>query len=545
MSELPWMGLGISSNLDSRHVPHPYRLREEHPSLFDYVEYSAPLSLAEARRDASLFSELWRQRSEVPVLFHPVHLNLYGPTLESADNLRDLAEHLSYVGSPWVSNDVAWWHQGGQPFPAYFYLPPPFDRRGLDDCTAHAQHVQASIPVPLLLENPAVIACRGEMHVLDFMAELHRRTGSDLLLDIGHLFSYQLTRGLPISSGLDGFPLESVVEIHIAGGLVTSRGERRYYVDDHTQPVRDELLDILETLIPRCPRLRAVTFEAEGQPADVVVSLFRRLRPLIPRRRQDGALVQAVTERHPSPGAPSAEPWDVFDRAYGRRDELVDPSGAAAELDFRLAVIAWEVEKRWPLSRLLLAGSRGELARFAASSEFRGVFESPGKDLTRAFPAFARRRLREAPDDGAAAVLAFETWLNQAPSPPAAVPKPGCIALANGVSVKTFPIDLSELQFAASSVKKHLLRRAWATGIVEDGVLETLRQVARRAPSRPWTVATRRRGPSVELVSLTSELIEVLEIASREGGRAEIGQTDRSAAVVREALRLGLVTLTE
>ncbi len=125
------------------------------------------------------------------------------------------------------------------------------------------------------------------------------------------------------------------------------------------------------------------------------------------------------------------------------------------------------------------------------------------------------------------------------------MPKPGCIALANGVSVKTFPIDLSELQFAASSVKKHLLRRAWATGIVEDGVLETLRQVARRAPSRPWTVATRRRGPSVELVSLTSELIEVLEIASREGGRAEIGQTDRSAAVVHEALRLGLVTLTE
>ena len=544
MSELPWMGLGISSNLDSGDVPHPYRLRAEHPSLFDYVEYSAPLSLAEARRDASLFSELWNQRSKVPVLFHPVHLNLYGPTLESADDLRDLAEHLSQVGSPWVSNDVAWWHEAGQPFPAYFYLPPPFDRRALDDCTAHARHVQASIPVPLLLENPAVIACRGKMHVLDFMAELHRRTGSDLLLDIGHLFSYQLTRGIPISSGLDGFPLESVVEIHIAGGLVTSRGQRRYYVDDHTQPVRNELLDMLEMLIPLCPRLRAVTFEADGQPAEVAVSLFRRLRSLIPRRRQDGASVQAAVERPQSPALPSAEPWDVFDRAYGRLAELVDPKGAASELDFRLAVIAFEVDRRWPLSRLLLAGRPDELSLFAASSEFRSVFESPGKDLSRAFSAFARRRLREAPDDGAAAVLAFETWLNEVPSPPPAVPKPGCIALASGVSVRTFPIDLSELQFAASSVKKHLLRRAWATGIVEEGALETLRQVARRAPSRPWTVAARHRGRSVEAISLTDELIEVLRIASR-ADRAEIGPTDRGAAAAREALRLGLITLAD
>jgi len=539
------MGLGISSNLDSRAVPPPYRLLEEHPSLFDYVEYSAPLSLAEARRDASLFSELWNQRSKVPVLFHPVHLNLYGPTLESADALRDLAEHLSQVGSPWVSNDVAWWHQAGQPFPAYFYLPPPFDRRGLDDCTAHALHVQASIPVPLLLENPAVIAWRGDMHVLDFMAELHLRTGSDLLLDIGHLFSYQLTQGIPISSGLDGFPLESVVEIHIAGGLVSSRGQRRYYVDDHAQPVRNELLDMLQMLIPLCPRLRAVTFEADGQAAEVAVSLFRRLRPLIPRRRQEGASVQVVVERHQPPGAPSAEPWDVFDQAYGRLAEPVDPTGAAAELDFRLAVIAFEVDQRWPLSRLLLAGRREELSLFAASSEFRSIFEGPGKDLNRAFSAFARRRLREAPDDGVAAVLAFETWLIETPSPPPAVPKPGCIALANGVAVRTFPIDLSELQFAASSVKKHLLRRAWATGIVEDGALESLRQVARRAPSRPWTVATRHRGRTVEVINLTDELIEVLGVASGEGRRAEIGPTDRRAAAAREALRLGLITLTD
>ncbi|MGZ3458866.1 MAG: hypothetical protein ACXU86_10240, partial [Archangium sp.] len=52
---LPWRGLGLSSNLDAADPPHPYRLLAESPGLFDFVEYSAPLSLAETREHASLF----------------------------------------------------------------------------------------------------------------------------------------------------------------------------------------------------------------------------------------------------------------------------------------------------------------------------------------------------------------------------------------------------------------------------------------------------------------------------------------------------------
>ncbi|HZH02176.1 MAG TPA: DUF692 family protein, partial [Myxococcaceae bacterium] len=189
---LPWLGLGLSSNLDAGDRPHPYRLWDAAPGLFDYLEYSAPVALDEARAQASLFEEMWRRRNEVPVLFHPVHFNLYGPELEGEDALRAMSEHARAVGSPWVSNDVAWWHVGGEPFPGYLYLPPPLNRGGLDACAAHALHARDVLEVPLVLENPAVTALRGEMHVLDFMAELHRMTGCDLLLDVGHLWSYQL-----------------------------------------------------------------------------------------------------------------------------------------------------------------------------------------------------------------------------------------------------------------------------------------------------------------------------------------------------------------
>src|SRR5262245_9995150 len=122
---LPYLGLGLSSNLDLTDRPRPYALWDASPGLFDYVEYSAPLSLEEARAEASLFPEMWGRREQIPVLFHPVHLNLYGPDLESTDALEALDRHVRAVGSAWVGNDVGWWHVSGRPFPGHQYIAPP------------------------------------------------------------------------------------------------------------------------------------------------------------------------------------------------------------------------------------------------------------------------------------------------------------------------------------------------------------------------------------------------------------------------------------
>ena len=133
------------------------------------------------------------------------------------------------MGSAWVGNDVAWWHAGGRFFPGYRYVAPPFTAAGLADTAAHVEHVQQALDRPLALENPAVVALRGELHVLAFLAALHERTRAPLVLDLGHLLSYQLAAGLPPDAGLDGFPLDRVIELHLAGGIVTKRDGRRFY----------------------------------------------------------------------------------------------------------------------------------------------------------------------------------------------------------------------------------------------------------------------------------------------------------------------------
>ncbi len=551
---LPWRGLGLSSNASAADRPHPYRLLDQNPGLFDYVEYSAPLSLEQAGNEASLWPLMMERRPQVPLLFHPVHLNLYGPELEPPDRLQQLAEHLTFVGSAWVGNDLAWWHHRGQPFPGYLYLPPPLDASGLADCAAHVQTVQAAVGVPLLIENPVVIACDGPLHVLDFVAELHHRTGAPLLLDLGHLLGHQLARGLPLDSGLDGFPLDKVVEIHIAGGQVSERGERRFYLDDHSQPVREELFELLESVLPRCTGLRAVTFEADGHPEAIARQTLLRLRRWVPRRGQNRQSLTPPSQipppgQTPAPGKapldavsaalPSGRAWALFDRSYGAHTHSDDPVGAEVDRGYRLAVLAEQLDRRWPLCRLLFLGTPSSLGNFSASPAFRSAVEE-GETLDDAFRGHLRARLRERRDEVLASVVAFETWLQKGPAAGREA-APGELRLGPGISLGSFPLDLSELVFAVRASKRHLTARLWGTGLLDSSPEEALRQVAARAPPGPWKLAARRLGDSVQLLELEPPALALLERVA--AGDNETALTERwGLAVVEQAIAAGLVS---
>lgn len=507
MSTLPLLGLGLSSNLDARVRPNPYRLLANDRTLFDFVEYSAPLDVEEAQRTASLFAEMFAKRDDVRVLFHPVHLNLYGPTLEAKENLRALDRHAKAVGSPWVGNDVGWWHEGGQPFPGYLYIPPPLTAAGVSDCAAHALHVQAELSVPLLLENPVVIVKRGDLHVLDFMSKLHAKTGLGLILDMGHLFSHALATGTELTSGFDGFPFEHVYEIHIAGGVVTRRADRSVYFDDHTQPIREELFTLLQEVLPRCRNLRALVYEGDGHSEPIAVRTLARLRRMwrteVSSDVQTPPLsVRGVEAAH----ALETRPWQLFDESHARGKNVDDPEGARADLDIRLCVLAEQLDNAFPLSRPLVAPRRETLVRFAASEDFKTMF-TEGRALIAAWTSFARTETRRDPEHPSSAALAFEIWAHGAAhvhSRPA--PAEGEVVLAPGFQVASFPFDFTEALFAARALKRHLLARAWATEELPSDALEGLAQAVKRAPSGPWLIVLRFLGGVLEARPIPMEL---------------------------------------
>ncbi len=477
---LPFLGLGLSSNLDPAVEPDPWALHAAEPGLFDLVEYSAPLALEEAERDAGLFPTLLAARNRLPALFHPVHLNLAGPDLEPAERLSALAAHLRAVGSPWVGNDVAWWHVRGTALPGYLYLPPPFSVAGLDVAAAHALHVAAALPVPLALENPVVVRRDGPLHVLDFMGQLHARTGCPLVLDVGHLVAAQLASGLPLETGLDGFPFEAVIEVHVAGAVITRTVDGRgVYMDDHGQPVRSEVLGLLAEVLPRCRSLRALVFEGDGHPAGAARRTLATLRAMLePVAARAG--LEVPPPGRPSPGLPAsaaAGAWRTFDVVHGREPANEDPEGVRAELGLRVSVTAEALDARWPLSRPLLAPSRAALERFLASDAFRSAFAA-GQPLDAAWSAWARGEVRGSQAPELAMGLAFDTWAQG-------------LARTPGGRSGVFAADLGEALFAVRALRRHLAARAVGEGVFPEGGLEGLAQVVRRAPTRPWRVHAR------------------------------------------------------
>src|SRR5262249_39422277 len=169
----------------------------------------------------------------------------------------------------------------GQALPGYLYLPPAFSGAGLEVAVAHALHVASALSVPLALENPVVVQRNGPLHVLDFMGRLHARTGCPLVLDVGHLVAAQLASRLPLETGLDGFPFEAVIEVHVAGAVITRTPEGRgVYLDDHGQPLRSEVLALLAEVLPRCRALRALVFEGDGHPVGAARRTLATLRTM-------------------------------------------------------------------------------------------------------------------------------------------------------------------------------------------------------------------------------------------------------------------------
>ncbi|MGV3619813.1 MAG: DUF692 domain-containing protein [Archangium sp.] len=470
MTTLPVLGLGLSSNAQTTDFPRPYVLLDAQPGLCDFIEYSAPLEIEVARAEASLFPEMEKRRAEIPLVYHPVHINLWGPELEDSERLAACAAHVKAVDSPWVSNDVGWWHHRGNALPGYLYLSPPLSSEGVEQCVAHAVHVKRAMPVPVLLENPTVMTARGALHVLDFMEKVTSAAQCDVLLDVGHLFSHQLARGLALTEGLDSFPWERVRQLHIAGGVVKGKT----YLDDHPQPIRDEVWALFGDVVKRCSKLCAVTYEGDGHPDAIAVMNLKKLRAMqIPSPRMRGEGQGGGPELALTPLSPLSQGegvWSLLD------ETLTTPS---PELDFRLSVLAEALDREVPLSRRAVAPTADHLRDFP----LREWLENGNRTLADHFLAWAMKQSRRPELSGADALVSLELWARTTHAR-AQRSTPGPVDAV-------FPVNLTEALHAFHALARH--DAGW------DGLL----QCARRATPGPWKLRLTARGAAVQLDPLT------------------------------------------
>ncbi|MFD5011065.1 DUF692 domain-containing protein [Streptomyces chartreusis] len=229
------------------------------PEIADAVERMPGIDWVEAVAEnvcpGHLPESLVRLRERgVTVIPHGVSLGLGGAERPDAGRLAALAERVEALGSPLVTEHIAFVRAGGaltaSPLlEAGHLLPVPRNRDALDVLCENVRIAQDALPVPLAVENiAALISWPGEeMTEGQFLYELADRTGVRLLIDVANLHTNHVNRGEDPAKALAELPLEAIAYVHVAGGFERDG----VWHDSHAHPVPQPVLDVLTDLASR------------------------------------------------------------------------------------------------------------------------------------------------------------------------------------------------------------------------------------------------------------------------------------------------------
>jgi len=272
VAALPSLGLGISTEFGAeRSGLDLFALRERHPDWASFAEVGVDI---ERGLDATAVE--WARRG-YPATLHFLDLNLEEP--EDLDPAwvvatRQLAAQL---GAAWLCGDAGLWHIGPRDRGHGTLMPPILTEASAQTMAQSVRALREATGLEVLPENPPAHVYLGDLHILEYFAEVAERADCGLLLDVAHLAIYQRAAGRAPLDGLDAFPAARVVEIHVAGGTEFEHGGRCFIDDDHSPtPLADTWL-ILAEILPRARNLRAVVYECERNAVGAVAPNFERL----------------------------------------------------------------------------------------------------------------------------------------------------------------------------------------------------------------------------------------------------------------------------
>ena len=190
-------------------------------------------------------------RADYPLSLHGVGMSLGScdpPPRDHLDRLAALVERFE----PFVVSEHLSWSRIGDRFLADL-LPVPMTREALDAMAGNVGRAQDRLRRRILIENPSTYLRfdREEVPEPEFLAELARRTGCGLLLDVNNLFVCASNHAFDPCAWLDAFALEAVEEIHLAGHAVDDADGHPIRVDDHGSAVVEEVWGLYREVIGR------------------------------------------------------------------------------------------------------------------------------------------------------------------------------------------------------------------------------------------------------------------------------------------------------
>ena len=219
------------------------------PGAVTWIEVHAENYMGDGGRP---IAQLRALADRFPVSVHGVGLSIGGDHPLDRDHLARLKRLCGWLDPASFSEHLAWsTHDMG-----YFndLLPLPYTTATLTRVAAHIDQVQDTLGRRMLLENPSTYLdfAEAQMEETDFLAELARRTGCGLLLDVNNVFVSVTNQGREARAYIDAYPLDAVGEIHLGGhDAQTDDHGHPLLIDSHAAPVVDPVWDLYADTIAR------------------------------------------------------------------------------------------------------------------------------------------------------------------------------------------------------------------------------------------------------------------------------------------------------
>ncbi len=284
VDRLPHLGLGVSTEYGAGRAEgalDPSALRARDPDCAAFLEVGVEVAKG---LDQQALDWAW---AGWPTTYHFLDINLDDPADFDAEWLDGVRATADILQPAWMCGDAGLWHFGRRDRGHMLLLPPILIPEQVGPMAEGIARLRDATGLEVLPENPPGTAFPGEMHLLDFFARLVEAADTGMLLDCAHLALYQRVAGHDPLTALDGFPLDRVVELHVAGGTVHDHHGFAWVDDDHGTEVLPDTWAIVDHVAARAPNLKAVVVECERNPIHAVLPLFRQVARRLDAARED------------------------------------------------------------------------------------------------------------------------------------------------------------------------------------------------------------------------------------------------------------------
>lgn len=275
LQALPYLGLGISTEYGAVESPgalEPLLVHARYPDYAAFLEVGV-----EVIRGVDRMTQQWVQQ-DLPTTYHFLDVNLDEPEDFDQPWLTAVQTIAAQLNAAWLCGDAGLWHFGRRERGQMLLLPPIFTETSARDQAYGIAQLRETTGYEVLPENPPGQVFLGDLSMLEYFARVSDYADTGLLLDCAHLAIYQRLTGHRPLDGFDAFPLDRVIEMHVAGGTLRDHDGFTWVEDDHTPHVLQDTWTIFQHVLERAPHLRAVVFECERQSLQTVLPGFRRLR---------------------------------------------------------------------------------------------------------------------------------------------------------------------------------------------------------------------------------------------------------------------------